>query len=261
MLGPDEKYAMEQDREMAAMGRSSARMKGKTASNGASPREVYSSANPGTRDGAVVLRDGDVFTIVPEGRGVRFKGIGKAAHGQLTHNPNGSLTYRPDPDFVGQDSFTYNIADRRGRILPATVTLSIEAMEKPPAPGKAAGSTPDAAPTPDAAAKPAVDPAGRPERADPPPAVKQPPTPPTDIPDPVPAEPKAPVLEVSNEILGTLEAAEDGGLVYTPPPNFIGIDRFGYRMIEVDGSTRTGRVVAWVDDEGKTEFQIEEDLA
>ena len=32
-------------------------------------------------------------------------------------------------------------------------------------------------------------------------------------------------------------------------------------MIEVDGSTRTGRVVVWVDDEGKTEFQIEEDPA
>ncbi len=243
---------------MAAIGQSGARSKGKFASQSAAPREVHSAANPGTRDGAVVLRDGDVFTIMPEGKGVRFKSVGKAAHGQLTHNPNGSLTYRPDPDFEGRDSFTYNIADRRGRILPATVTLNIEALEGPP----------DAVSTPDSGTKTATDPA---------PAAEAPPTPPADIPadipaaipadvpadvpDDVPDGPKAPVLEVSNEILGTLEAAEDGGLVYTAPPNFIGIDRFGYRMIEVDGSTRTGRVVVWVDDEGKTEFQIEEDPA
>jgi hypothetical protein len=246
MLGFDDKYTTEQNRGMAAIGQSGARSKGKFASQGAAPREVHSAASPGTRDGAVVLRDGDVFTIMPEGRGVRFKSVGKAAHGRLTHNPNGSLTYRPDPDFEGRDSFTYKIADRRGRILPATVTLNIEALEGPP----------DAVSTPDSAAKTATDPA---------PAAEAPPNPPADIPDEIPDDapdgPKAPVLEVSNEILGTLEAAEDGGLVYTPPPNFIGIDRFGYRMIEVDGSTRTGWVVVWVDDEGKTEFQIEEDPA
>ncbi len=237
---------------MVMTGQTGAGTTGKDESHGAAPRPVGSSASPGTRGGVVVLRDGDVFTIMPEGKGVRFKSVGKAKHGQLTHNPNGSLTYRPDPDFEGRDSFTYKIADRRGRILPATVTLNIEALEKPPASGKDAASAPDAAPTPDAA-KPAIDPAKRQARADS--------NPPADIPADIPVEPRAPILEVSSEILGSLEAAEDGGLIYTPPPNFIGIDRFGYRLIEVDGSARTGRVVVWVDEEGNTEFQIEDDPA
>lgn len=256
MLGIHGKYAMEQDRQMVMTGQIGAGTTGKDNSQGAAPRPVGSSASPGTRDGVVVLRDGDVFTIMPEGKGVRFKGVGKATHGQLTHNPNGSLTYRPDPDFEGRDSFTYSIADRRGRIMPATVTLNIEALESPPASGK------EAAPAPDAAlAKQAIDPAERQARADSDPPAEKPLELPADIAVDIPVEPRAPVLEVSNEILGALEAAEDGGLVYTPPPNFIGIDRFGYRLIEVDGSVRTGRVVVWVDEEGKTEFQIEDDPA
>jgi VCBS repeat-containing protein len=46
-------------------------------------------------------------------------------HGTLSHNADGTFTYRPDQNFNGQDSFTYKANDTRSDSSPATVTITV----------------------------------------------------------------------------------------------------------------------------------------
>ena len=42
--------------------------------------------------------------------------------------PDGTIVYKPDPDFIGSDSFTYQICDSNGDCDTATVTVEVEAL-------------------------------------------------------------------------------------------------------------------------------------
>ncbi|MCA1683896.1 MAG: cadherin-like domain-containing protein, partial [Actinobacteria bacterium] len=50
---------------------------------------------------------------------------GAPAHGVVTINPDGSLTYLADRSYSGTDSFKYVARDARGANAPATVTLTV----------------------------------------------------------------------------------------------------------------------------------------
>ncbi|WP_257668785.1 T9SS type B sorting domain-containing protein [Parapedobacter tibetensis] len=47
------------------------------------------------------------------------------SNGTLVVNPDGSITYTPNPGFVGDDSFEYETADENGLTDTATVTLTV----------------------------------------------------------------------------------------------------------------------------------------
>ena len=47
------------------------------------------------------------------------------AHGSVAYNGNGTFTYTPEDDFVGQDSFTYTVSDGDGGISTASVTVNV----------------------------------------------------------------------------------------------------------------------------------------
>ena len=51
-------------------------------------------------------------------------------HGSLELATNGALTYRPEADFEGTDSFTYRAADASESSLDATVTLIVTTLDK-----------------------------------------------------------------------------------------------------------------------------------
>ncbi|MGQ0591967.1 MAG: Ig-like domain-containing protein, partial [Gammaproteobacteria bacterium] len=55
------------------------------------------------------------------------------ANGTLTLNPDGSLTYTPNADFNGTDSFTYHANDGSSDSNLATVTLTIDPVNDAPA--------------------------------------------------------------------------------------------------------------------------------
>ena len=67
--------------------------------------------------------DGDVLTA---------KLVADVTHGILELNPDGSFSYLPNPDFVGEDSFTYVADDGVFESAPATVTLLVYALNHPP---------------------------------------------------------------------------------------------------------------------------------
>ena len=63
-------------------------------------------------------------TIDPESVAV----IASPVSGQIVVNPDGTVTYTPNPGFTGNDSFTYTVADNQGAVsAPATVTVTVTA--------------------------------------------------------------------------------------------------------------------------------------
>ena len=85
-------------------------------------------------DGAIVVgapgvlvndgdEDGDVLTAVVES---------DVEHGTLQLHPDGTFTYTPHPDFNGTDGFTYRAYDGELYSAPATVTITVNAVNDAP---------------------------------------------------------------------------------------------------------------------------------
>ena len=81
-------------------------------------------------------------------------------HGSLTLNADGSLTYTPEPDYNGPDSFTYRASDGSLDSEPVTVTIAVRAVDDPSPPPAVPPPSPTPGPSPApggaAPAKPAL---------------------------------------------------------------------------------------------------------
>ena len=60
----------------------------------------------------------------PDGDRLTVTISGQPRHGTATVN-NGQILYTPNAGFVGEDSFTYTLADGRGGVANATVTVTV----------------------------------------------------------------------------------------------------------------------------------------
>ncbi|MHC4435417.1 MAG: Ig-like domain-containing protein, partial [Planctomycetota bacterium] len=56
----------------------------------------------------------------------------KSAGGSVTVNPNGTLTYTPNADFYGKDTFTYIVTDGQGMTDSATVRVEVTSANDAP---------------------------------------------------------------------------------------------------------------------------------
>lgn len=61
----------------------------------------------------------------PEGDPLTAALVDGASHGSLTLNPDGSFSYQPNEDFVGQDSFSYTANDGSADSGLATATIAV----------------------------------------------------------------------------------------------------------------------------------------
>ena len=130
-------------------------------------------------------------------------------HGTVIRNVDETITYTPDPEFDGSDSFTYTIADAHGTTDSATVTVVVLPVNDPPI------ATDDDAPTDendfvniDLTAND-VDPDG--------------------------AIDPTTVTIVDGPRFGTLDVDPATGIVtYAPNPGACGSDRFTYRVYDFD---------------------------
>ena len=59
----------------------------------------------------------------PEGTDLHLVAAGPAVHGTTTVTDAGTVRYRPDPGYLGDDQFTYTVADAEGLQATATVTV------------------------------------------------------------------------------------------------------------------------------------------
>jgi len=76
---------------------------------------------------AVLANDGD-----PDGDSLGVSAVTQGANGAVAINDDGTVTYTPDPDFSGTDSFTYTASDGLAGDT-ATVTVSVDTVNTPPA--------------------------------------------------------------------------------------------------------------------------------
>ena len=75
---------------------------------------------------AVLANDSD-----PDGDPLTVGDLSDPAHGSAAVNPDQTVTYTPDPGFVGSDSFTYEACDPDGQCDGATVGVEVEAEPQP----------------------------------------------------------------------------------------------------------------------------------
>ncbi|HSR71705.1 MAG TPA: Ig-like domain-containing protein, partial [Kiloniellales bacterium] len=61
----------------------------------------------------------------PDGPAPQLASVTQGANGTVAVNPDGTLTYTPDPGFSGTDSFDYTIDDGQGGAAGATVTVQV----------------------------------------------------------------------------------------------------------------------------------------
>jgi hypothetical protein len=67
--------------------------------------------------------DGDPLTI---------QSVTQGAHGIVTINPDGTLTFAPSANYYGSDSFSYTVSDGRGGTAAALVSVIVASVNDPP---------------------------------------------------------------------------------------------------------------------------------
>ncbi|MFW2381176.1 MAG: DUF7507 domain-containing protein, partial [Acidimicrobiales bacterium] len=79
----------------------------------------------------------------PDGHDIEITDTTDPSNGTVTVNPDGTITYTPNPGFSGTDTFTYTICEVAGTVggIPstglcdtATVTVTIDPVDQPPGP-------------------------------------------------------------------------------------------------------------------------------
>ncbi len=140
----------------------------------------------------------------PDGDALTYTVADPPQHGQVVIGPDGTFTYTPDPDWSGDDSFSYQVGDGTGQSETATVSLTVAPVNDPPVAQNSEGACQEDA----ALVVPAP---GVLDGA-------------TDIEgDPVHA------VLVQGPAHGTLTLNPDGSYEYTPNPNYSGSDTFRFR--------------------------------
>jgi VCBS repeat-containing protein len=136
------------------------------------------------------------------------------SHGTLTLNADGSFTYTPQKDFNGADSFTYRASDGGASSSPATVIITVTAVDDVPV------AQPDAVLMEKGSSVKITVLSNDTGLGDTPIAL----------------------AIVTPPSKGSATVTEDGAIRYTPAEDFQGIDSFEYRVTDNDGDAATAGV-------------------
>lgn len=142
-----------------------------------------------------------------------------AGNGLVRINTDGTVTYTPNRDFFGSDSFGYTASDGRGGLASAMVRVVVNSVNDAP---RAA---------PDLAATTVDRPVAIPVLAN----------------DVEPDGDALSVISVTQGASGSVAVQDDGTLLYSPAPGFIGTDRFRYTVSDGHGGTAEAEVTVHVE--------------
>ncbi|NPD13698.1 tandem-95 repeat protein [Xinfangfangia sp. D13-10-4-6] len=137
-----------------------------------------------------------------------------AGNGSVTIGPDGVLTYRPNPDFNGEDTITYTITDTDGLTSTTTVTVTVHPVNDDPVANDDFAST-------------GVDT----------PVVVYPLTNDTDV-----DGDRLTLVGTPTSPNGTVEVLPDGGIRFTPAPGFTGTAEIDYEISDGNGGTDTATI-------------------
>ncbi|MGK0701828.1 Ig-like domain-containing protein, partial [Priestia flexa] len=148
-----------------------------------------------------------VFATDVDGDPLTYSLAYQGSNGIATVNPDGSFTYIPNPNFVGEDNFGVTVSDGQGGTALSIVTITVTPVDDPPiAPNEIMISTPEE--TPVTTQIVAIDPEGLPLTY----AIEDAP------------------------INGTVIIDNNGVFTYTPNENFTGGDTFTVRITDAGGN-------------------------
>ena len=143
-------------------------------------------------------------------------GVTQGTNGSVVINPDNTVTYTPDANFYGSDSFTYTINDGNGGTDTATVNVTVNAVNDAPV-------AQDDAFTGDEDAQIIGN------------VLTNDTDPDSDSLSAVPAT-------IATAQGGTVDLLADGSFTYTPAANFNGTDSFDYTVEDGYGGSDTGTV-------------------
>jgi hypothetical protein len=171
-------------------------------------------------DTATTNEDTDITVNVlsndddPDGHALDVTGVTQGADGSVVVNPDDTVTYSPDPNFHGSDSFTYTIDDGHGGTDTATVNVTVNPVnDAPVATDDSATTDEDVATTIDVLANDSD----------------------------VDGDPLS-VTAVGTPGNGTAVINPDDTITYTPNAGFSGNDSFTYTVDDGNGGTAQGLV-------------------
>lgn len=161
--------------------------------------------------------DGDTLTLSL---------VGEAVHGQVKLDAAGDVVFIPEADFdsVG-GQFTYTVVDGQGGTATGTVTLSPSKSNHPPEAEADFFTTVANAALPIAS----VDLLANDRDAD---------------------NEKLTIAAVEKATQGQVELTAQGDVLYTPAPDFVGLDQFVYAVADPSGTTAQATVTVAVTDVG-----------
>jgi hypothetical protein len=154
----------------------------------------------------------------PDADALSVDDVGSPAHGTVTDNGDGTVTYTPNAGFTGSDSFTYDIVDGRGGSDTGTVSITVSsAGNRPPVAADDSATTVED----DSVSIPVLDN------------------------DTDPDHDTLMVSDFSDPANGSV-AVDGTGLRYTPDAGFVGTDTFTYDAADGRGGFDTATVTVTV---------------
>ncbi|MCZ7529380.1 MAG: tandem-95 repeat protein [Acidimicrobiia bacterium] len=153
----------------------------------------------------------DVLANDPEG--LSIVSVGDAVHGDVEIDGN-RVTYTPDDDFHGDDTFTYTVVDEHDQEATATVRMTVTPVNDPPVARDDEATTAEATAVTVAVLDNDTD---------------------------VDGDPLV-VASFTQGGHGLVAAAPGGGLTYTPEGGFAGTDTFEYTAADPSGAESTATV-------------------
>ncbi len=150
----------------------------------------------------------------PDGDTIQVGSVTDGTNGTVVDNGNGTVTYTPDANFHGTDSFTYRAYDGADYSDPATVTITVDPVNDAPVAVNDAATTPQDTPL-----------------------IIQALTNDTDVDGDILA-----IDSFTQGANGTVSDNGDGTLTYTPSGVTTGDDSFTYTVSDGKGGTDTATV-------------------
>ncbi len=151
--------------------------------------------------------DGDPLTVVSA----------NAPNGTVTINPDGTITYTPNPDFNGTDTITYQVSDGMGGFDTVTATVTVNPVNDPPVAGNDVTSVNEDSEVTIPVLVNDTDADG----------------------DPL-------TVTTATATNGTVTINPDGTITYVPNPDFFGQDTITYTISDGNGGTSTATVAVEV---------------
>lgn len=156
----------------------------------------------------------------PNNDSLSIDSVTQPANGSVTVNPDGTITYTPDPGFSGNDTFSYTACDPSGNCNTAAVTVTVN--DSAPAAEADQATTPRGAPVTIPVLDNDSDPNG----------------------DPLAIE------NVTQPAHGSISVHPNGTITYTPDPGFSGSDTFSYTVCDGSGNCATTSVIITILQDG-----------